>query len=102
MGDLVSVKCAISQDDFEGGKPFNETVIHAICAVVKLLGKNCLEVNTNAVTDRNGDFVYDMITMKYKTALATIEIGTGALRIISGGFIVSAVSVTSSGALEGL
>ena len=33
---------------------------------------------------------------------ATIEIGTGALRIISGGFIVSAVSVTSSGALEGL
>ena len=76
VGDLVSVKCAISQDDFEGGKPFNETVIHAICAVIKLLGKNCLEVNTNAVTDRNGDFVYDMITMKYKTALATIEIGT--------------------------
>ena len=70
------MKCAISQDDFEGGKPFNETVIHAICAVVKLLGKDCLEVNTNAVTDRNGDFVYDMITMKYKTALATIEIGT--------------------------
>ena len=51
-------------------------MIHAICAVIKLLGKNCLEVNTNAVTDRNGDFVYDMITMKYKTALATIEIGT--------------------------
>lgn len=33
---------------------------------------------------------------------ATIEIGTAALRIICGGFIVSAVSVTSSGALEGL
>lgn len=32
----------------------------------------------------------------------TIEIGTTALRIISGGFIISAVSVTSSGALEGL
>ena len=66
----------ISQDDFEGGKPFNETVCNAICAVIKILGKNCLEVNTNAVTDRQGKFVYDMITIKYENALATIEIGT--------------------------
>ena len=33
---------------------------------------------------------------------ATIQIGKTALRIIGAGFIVSAVSVTSSGALEGL
>ena len=33
---------------------------------------------------------------------ATIQIGETALRIIGAGFIVSAVSVTSSGALEGL
>ena len=33
---------------------------------------------------------------------ATVAAGTTALRIISGGFIVSAVSVTASGALEGL
>ena len=32
----------------------------------------------------------------------TIRVGESALRIISAGFIVSAVSVTSSGALEGL
>lgn len=32
----------------------------------------------------------------------TIELGKTALRIISAGFVVSAVSVTSSGALEGL
>ena len=76
VGNIVSVKCAISQDDFEGGKSFNETVSSALCAVMKLLGKDCLEVNTNAVTDERGKFVYDMITMKYKNALATIEIGT--------------------------
>lgn len=75
VGDLVSVKCAISQDDFEGGKSFNETVSHAICAIIKLLGKDCLSVNTNAVRDTQGNFVYDVITMKYKNALATIEIG---------------------------
>ena len=76
VGNLVSVKCSISQDDYEGGKSFNETVSCALCAVLKLLGKDCLDVNTNAVTDTEGRFVYDMITMKYKNALATIEIGT--------------------------
>ena len=33
---------------------------------------------------------------------ATVQAGKTALRIISAGFLVSAVSVTSSGALEGL
>ena len=74
-GRIVGVKCSISQDDFEGGRPFNETVSHAICAVLKLLGTDCQEVKTNAVSDGQGGFVYDMITMKYKNALATIEIG---------------------------
>ena len=76
VGDIVSVKCAISQDDFEGGKTFNETVCTAICAVLKLLGKKCYDINTNAVRNQKGEFVYDMISMKYANALATIEIGT--------------------------
>ena len=76
VGDLVSVKCSISQDDFDGGRTFNETVCTAICAVLKLLGKNCQEVRTNAVRNHDGEFVYDMISMKYENALATIEIGT--------------------------
>lgn len=38
----------------------------------------------------------------FTTNNATIQAGTTALRIISIGFIVSSVSVTSSGALEGL
>ena len=76
VGDLVSVKCAISQDDFEGGRTFNETVCTAICAVLKLLGKKCQDINTNAVRNQEGRFVYDMISMKYAGALATIEIGT--------------------------
>ncbi len=76
VGNVVSVKCAISQDDFDGGKTFNETVVHAICAVIKLLGMNCIEVTSNAVKDEKGNFIYDMITMKYPGALATIEIGS--------------------------
>ncbi len=76
VGEVVAVKCAISQDDFEGGKSFNETVSQALCACIKLLGKDYLDVNTNAVRGSDGDFVYDMITVKYPKALATIEIGT--------------------------
>ena len=55
---------------------FNETVCTAICAVLKLLGKNCQDIKTNAVRNQEGRFVYDMISMKYAGALATIEIGT--------------------------
>ena len=76
IGNVVAVKCAISQDDFEGGKSFNETVSQALCACIKLLGKDYLDVNTNAVRGSDGEFVYDMITVKYPKALATIEIGT--------------------------
>lgn len=76
VGDVVSVKCSISQDDFEGGKSFHETVVHAICAIIKLLGMKCQEVTSNAVKDNSGNFIYDMITMKYPSALATIEIGS--------------------------
>ena len=55
VGDVVAVKCAVSQDDFEGGKNFNETVSQALCACIKLLGKDYLEVSqgTGNHRDRN-------------------------------------------------
>ena len=53
-----------------------KTVSQALCACIKLLGKDYLEVKTNAVKSSDGCFIYDMITMKYLRALATIEIGT--------------------------
>lgn len=76
VGKVLSVKCSISQDDFEGGRNFYETVVHAICAILKILGKDCPEVTSNAVRDDSGKFVYDVITMKYPNALGTIEIGS--------------------------
>ena len=76
VGDIVCVKCSISQEHFENGRNFDETVVQPLCAVIKILGKDYLEVNTNAVKDREGNCIYNMITMKYPDALATIEIGT--------------------------
>ena len=76
VGNVVCVKCSICQEHFEGGKSFNETVVYPLCAIIKILGKDYLEVNTNAVKDDDGHFIYDMITLKYPKAIATIEISS--------------------------
>ena len=46
--------------------------------------------------------VPDKIISLFTQNESTVELGKNALRIISAGFILSSVSVTSSGALEGL
>ena len=66
------------------------TVVLSLSAVIMLVGTViCL-----AIPDR--------LIGLFTTNADTIACGATALRIISGGFVVSAVSVTSSGALEGL
>ena len=47
-------------------------------------------------------FTPEIFMKMFTTQTATITAGSSALRIISCGFIVSSVSVVSSGALEGL
>lgn len=74
-GDVVAVKCAISREHFGRDKSFEEVIVHAVCAVIKLLGKKYQEVNTSTVKDAKGEAIYSVITVKYPGALATIEIG---------------------------
>ena len=47
-------------------------------------------------------FLSDTLIGLFTTNPETIAVGQSALRIISGGFIISAISVATSGALEGL
>ncbi len=77
IGRVVSVKCSVSTDAFGTGRSFDETVVHGVCAVIKILGQDYQEVTGNVITGHNGEPVYKMITMKYPNALATIEIGSG-------------------------
>lgn len=61
-----------------------------MCAMIMMLGTViCL-------------LVPDLLMSLFTGTHETIEAGAAALRVISAGFIVSAVSVASSGALEGL
>ena len=70
------------------GKIYNVTL--GLCAVIMAAGTAiCLAVPGQLI----GLFTQNQ---------ETVEAGAMALRIISGGFIVSSVSVASSGALEGL
>lgn len=74
-GSVVAVKCAISREHFGRDRSFEEVIAHAVCAVIKLLGKQYEEVNTSTIKDAGGEAVYSVITVKYPGALATIEIG---------------------------
>lgn len=76
VGDVVCVKCSISQDDYEGGRHFCETAVPAVSAMLKILGMNYENISTNGVKNKDGNWIYNRITLKYPTALASIEIGT--------------------------
>lgn len=76
IGDIVSVKCSVSQQNFKAGDALEEVITYPVCAVLKLLGKGYEEVSNNRIVDRDGSFLYDMVSIKYKNALATIEIGS--------------------------
>lgn len=75
-GDVVAVKCAISREHFGMDKSFEEVLAHAVCAVIKLLGKDYLDVNTNTIQDEKKENVYSVVTISYPGALASIEIGS--------------------------
>lgn len=77
IGRVVSVKCSISREAFGREKSFDETVVHGVCAVLKIMGQNCEEVSSHVVSDDQGEPIYKVITMRYPRALATIEIGSG-------------------------
>ena len=77
IGRILSVKCSLSTEYFEGGKELTETAVYPLCAVVKLLGGEWEDIRTNTVEDEKEGCVYKQISISYPDAMATIEIGSG-------------------------
>ncbi len=75
IGQVISVKCSISQEDFSEEKPFADMLMYPLCAVIKLLGKNYTEITNNTVRDGSGSALYHMIKVNYPNAVAMIEVG---------------------------
>ena len=77
IGRILSVKCTMSSEFFEGGNELTETAVYPLCAVIKLLGSGWSDIQTSTVEDRGEDCAYKLITIRYPQALASIEIGSG-------------------------
>ncbi|MBR2765966.1 MAG: adenylyltransferase/cytidyltransferase family protein [Blautia sp.] len=77
IGRILSVKCTVSAEFFEGGKDLPETAVYPLCAVIKLLGSGWTDIQTSEVEDEGEDCAYKLITIRYPEALACIEIGSG-------------------------
>lgn len=78
IGDIVRVKCAISNNRFRGecDEEFEEMAYWAVCAVVKILGSSLTDFNYKIVRNENDEVSYASLNINYDNSVATIEIGT--------------------------
>lgn len=72
------------------------------CGIYVVRRRQLIEMIEKCAEEDRYDFVKDILIGLFTSNPETIKIGMMALHIISLGFIVSAVSVTCSGTLEGL
>ena len=77
IGDIVSVKCSISQDcldNFTGD--FLEMTYRPICMIIKILGYNYKNALIDVVYDEEGHAIYCTVNLKYDNSTAFAEIST--------------------------
>lgn len=77
IGDLVNVKCSISNKQFTGKEvlDFIDLAYYPICTVVKVLGADFDDYNFKIIKDNDGNVSYGVISILYGNSVATIEIG---------------------------
>ncbi len=75
IGNVISVKCSISQQDFPGTVEFADILMYPFCAVLKLLGTKYTDISSKKVSDAAGNALYHLIRVNYSNAVALIEVG---------------------------
>ncbi len=75
IGNVISVKCSISQKNFKGGKDFSDLLMYPLCAIIKLLGIKSTDIVNKTVMGTNGKPMYHNIRVGYENAVANIEVG---------------------------
>lgn len=75
IGNTISVKCAISHDNFEHKNSFIDMLTLSSAMIMKILGVNYKSFDQNLIKNENGDINYSFLTFKYDNAIGTIEIG---------------------------
>jgi len=77
IGDLVSVKSAISKKQFTGKDvlDFIDLAYYPVCTVVKILGPDYDDFNYKTIRDADGNISYGSINIIYGNSVASVEIG---------------------------
>lgn len=76
IGDIVSIKCSISKNNFNriDNKDIFDIAYYPVCIVVKLLGNQFKDCNCKIIkTDK--DILYGTVELIYEKTIAIIEIG---------------------------
>ena len=76
IGNTLSVKCAVSHDNFEHKNSFMDMLTLSAAMIMKILGISYQEFEQKHVLNEDGKTQYSFITFKYDKAIGTIEIGS--------------------------
>lgn len=78
IGDIVSLKCSISQDCIDNFKgDILEIAYRPICMIIKIMGYNYENALVNVVYNDSGNAIYCTVDLKYQNSTAYAEISTG-------------------------
>ena len=77
IGEVMAVKCAISQEYLPGARQFEDMTVYPLCAVLKLLGTQWKNLETCRVDGRDGESRFESISIQYEGAIARIDASKG-------------------------
>lgn len=75
IGKVISVKCSISPEVLGRNVGLADTLMYPFCAIIKLMGKNYINVNCSEIKDSSGEALYHLIKIIYDNAVALVEVG---------------------------
>lgn len=96
IGDLISIKCSISQKSLSQGEKvdFLDLIYYPVCVFVKIMGTSFKDCHLKAVRDEKGNITYAVLSLIYDNAIASAEIGMdmevgGGMQILGTNGIIS-------------
>ena len=81
IGDIISIKCCISKENFNAidKKTITDIAYFPVCAVIKLMGNKFNSSNCMTVKNDKGEIIYGTIELLYENSVTFIEIGMDSL-----------------------
>lgn len=80
IGDIIRVNCSISKQDKDIKNLFDDLSALALCPVIKIMGTNYTNMESELIRNSDGDIEYGSILLRYENCIASLNIGN-AIRV---------------------